>query len=449
MASQTQKKLFGTDGIRGVAGRDLTPDLVVRIGQAVGLWLKSQGNKRPFVIVGKDTRLSGYTIEDALVAGLLSTGADVLQVGPIPTPGLARLTVSMQRDLGIMITASHNTFEYNGIKLFGPDGYKLNDEVESLIEQLIWSDMTSRLVNGRDMGRAKRVDDALGRYIEAVEGSAPKGFKLKGMRVVVDCANGAAYKVAPEVFRELGADLINIGVDPDGTNINENCGSTHLQTIIDEVRKYRADVGVALDGDADRVLLVDEKGNVIDGDQMLAAIATDWKKGGRFTKPLVVGTVMANLGLERYLATQGISLIRASVGDRYVLEEMRKNGAMLGGEPSGHIILAEHSTTGDGLMAALQVLAVARKSHSPVSEALRLFEPVPQILRNARYSGNDDPLERPSVKRAIKEAEAKLGTESRLLVRRSGTEPLIRVMAEGDDRGEIEAVVESIIRSLD
>lgn len=448
MTSQKEAKLFGTDGIRGKAGVVLTPQLALAVGQAAGVYFRGDTTHRGVCLIGKDTRRSGYMLEQALTAGFLSVGIDVLQVGPVPTPALAMLVPSMRCAFGVMITASHNGFVDNGIKLFGPTGHKLDDAAEQQIERLVGQDLSSKFAVAHAIGRATRIDDASGRYVESVKGTVPKNLELTGLRVVIDCAHGAAYKVAPKTLQELGADVVAIGVDPNGVNINDGFGSTSPERLIAMVRERRADVGIALDGDADRVQLVDEEGALVDGDQMLAAIARDWHERSRLKNPVVVGTVMSNLGFERYLANSGISLVRAAVGDRYVLEEMRKHEASLGGEPSGHIILAEHATTGDGLMAALQVLAIMSLRKRKLSEVCRLFTPVPQILKNLRYSGAS-PLERPSVAAAVEAGTERLKGTGRVLVRLSGTEPLVRVMAEGDDAVLVRSVVDAICREVE
>jgi phosphoglucosamine mutase len=440
------RRYFGTDGIRGRANKVITPELALKVGQAAGLIFKN-GEHRHRVLIGKDTRLSGYMIETALVAGFTSVGMDVLLTGPIPTPAVGMLARSMRADLGVMISASHNPFDDNGIKLFGPDGFKLSDEVESKIEALLDSDLSKKLAQSDDLGRAKRIDGVQDRYIEFAKRTLPKAIDLSGLRVVIDCANGAAYKVAPGALWELGADVISIGVDPDGTNINKDCGSTDLAAITRKVREMRADIGIALDGDADRVMIVDELGHVVDGDQLLAVIAESWKEDGRLTRPGVVATVMSNLGLERHLAGLGLELIRTPVGDRYVLEHMRAHGYNIGGEPSGHIILSDYTTTGDGFVAALQLLAVVKRSNKPVSELCHRFEPLPQVLKNVRYQ-KGKPLENAGVRSAIASAEKKLGRGGRLIVRPSGTEPVIRVMGEGDDKILVEAVVDDVVEAL-
>jgi phosphoglucosamine mutase len=440
------RRYFGTDGIRGRANRVITPELALKVGQAAGLVFRN-GEHRHRVLIGKDTRLSGYMIENALVAGFTSVGMDVLLTGPIPTPAVGMLARSMRADLGVMISASHNPFDDNGIKLFGPDGFKLSDAVEKRIETLLDSDLSKQLAESNDLGRAKRIDGVQDRYIEFAKLTLPRHLSLEGLRVVVDCANGAAYKVAPGALWEMGADVIEIGVEPDGFNINKDCGSTDLRALCAKVRELRADIGIALDGDADRVMIVDERGHIVDGDQLLAVIAESFKEDGRLTKPGVVSTVMSNLGLERHLAGIGLELIRTPVGDRYVLERMRADGYNVGGEQSGHIILSDYTTTGDGLVAALQVLAVVKRRNKPVSEVCHRFEPLPQVLKNVRFKAGK-PLENAGVKTAIASAEQKLGRNGRLLVRPSGTEPVIRVMGEGDDKAVVEAAVDDVIAAL-
>ena len=440
------RRYFGTDGIRGLANRVITPELALKVGQAAGLIFRN-GEHRHRVLIGKDTRLSGYMIENALVAGFTSVGMDVLLTGPIPTPAVGMLARSMRADLGVMISASHNPYDDNGIKLFGPDGFKLSDDVESKIEELIDSDLSKQLAKSADLGRAKRIDGVQDRYIEFAKLTLPKAVSLEGLRIVIDCANGAAYRVAPGTLWELGADVISIGVEPDGFNINKECGSTDLAALSRKVREMRADIGIALDGDADRVMIVDERGHVVDGDQLLAVIAESWKQDGRLQRPGVVSTVMSNLGLERYLGGLGIELVRTPVGDRYVLEQMRAHGYNIGGEPSGHIILSDYTTTGDGFIAALQVLAVVKRGDRPVSELCHRFEPLPQILKNVRYQ-TGKPMESAAVRSAIASAEKKLGRGGRLIVRPSGTEPVIRVMGEGDDRNLVESVVDDVVEAL-
>ena len=437
---------FGTDGIRGRANKVITPELALRVGQAAGLLFKN-GDHRHRVLIGKDTRLSGYMIETALVAGFTSVGMDVLLTGPIPTPAVGVLSRSMRADLGVMISASHNPFDDNGIKLFGPDGFKLSDEVEAKIEKLLDSDLTAQLAQSNDLGRARRIDGVQDRYIEFAKLTLPKTVSLEGLRVVIDCANGAAYRVAPGALWEMGADVISIGVDPDGFNINKDCGSTDLRAVSAKVREMRADIGIALDGDADRVMIVDERGHAVDGDQLLAVIAESWKEDRRLQRPGVVATVMSNLGLERHLGGVGIELVRTPVGDRYVLERMRNDGYNVGGEQSGHIILSDYTTTGDGFVTALQVLAVVKRSGKSVSEVCHRFEPLPQVLKNVRYK-NGKPLENAGVRSAIASAEKKLGRGGRLIVRPSGTEPVIRVMGEGDDKRLVEAVVDDVAEAV-
>jgi phosphoglucosamine mutase len=399
------------------------------------------------VVIGKDTRLSGYMIETALVAGFTSVGMDVLLLGPMPTPAVAMLTRSMRADLGVMISASHNAYEDNGIKLFDPDGFKLSDETEREIEALIDGDILSKLAAPAALGRAKRIESVHARYIEFAKRTLPRALDLDGLRVVIDCANGAAYKVAPEALWELGAEVFPIGIEPDGFNINKDVGSTAPNAVINKVREMRADIGIALDGDADRVIIVDEKGQVVDGDQLMAVIAKSWRDDGRLSKPGVVATIMSNLGLERYLDSLGLSLQRTAVGDRYVLEHMREHGYNLGGEQSGHMILSDFSTTGDGLVAALQVLAMVKKLERPVSEVCHLFDPLPQILKNVRYKSGQ-PLKDKRVVEAIASTQATLGDRGRLVIRPSGTEPVIRVMAEGDDRVLVEKAVDDVVSAL-
>ena len=440
------RKYFGTDGIRGRANGVITPDLAMRVGQATGIAFR-RGEHRHRVVIGKDTRLSGYMIETALIAGFTSVGMDVLQLGPMPTPAVAMLTRSMRADLGVMISASHNPYEDNGIKLFGPDGYKLNDEVEAEITRLIDSDLGKQLSSSAMLGRAKRIDSAHARYIEFAKRTLPRNLGLDGLRIVLDCANGAAYKVAPEALWELGAEVITIGDEPDGFNINKDVGSTRPEALSSKVRELRADLGIALDGDADRVLIVDEHGQVVDGDQLMGVIARSWQEDGRLSAPGIVATVMSNLCLERYLAGLGLSLARTAVGDRYVLEHMRANGFNLGGEQSGHIILSDYGTTGDGLVAALQLLAVVKRQEKPVSEVCHCFEPLPQILKNVRYK-QGRPLEEKPVVSAIKAAELMLGESGRLVIRPSGTEPVIRVMAEGDDRDLVLRAVDEVVEAV-
>lgn len=437
------RKLFGTDGIRGTANTaPMSPDIALRLGQAAGIHFV-RGSHRHQVIIGKDTRLSGYMIEPALVAGFTSAGMDVQLVGPMPTPAIAMLTRSMRADLGVMISASHNPFEDNGIKLFGPDGYKLSDEVEMEIEALMATDLVARLAPPAKLGRARRLEDAAGRYIENAKAGFPRGLTLDGVRVVVDCAHGAAYRVAPTVLRELGAEVLALGVAPNGLNINQDCGSTHPKHLCAEVLVREAHLGMALDGDADRVILCDEQGQLIDGDQVLALIGESWAADGRLRGGGIVSTVMSNLGLERFLGDRGLDLHRAKVGDRYVMEMMRARDINVGGEQSGHMILSDFATTGDGLVAALQVLATIVGEARSASAVCRRFEPLPQKLRNVRYTGRS-PLESDRVRAAIAEEEARLGTAGRLLLRPSGTEPVIRVMAEAESATMVSAVVDRL-----
>jgi phosphoglucosamine mutase len=440
------RKYFGTDGIRGRANGTITPELALKVGQAAGLMFQ-RGEHRHRVVIGKDTRLSGYMIEYALVGGFTSVGMDVLLLGPMPTPAVAMLVRSMRADLGVMISASHNPYDDNGLKLFGPDGYKLSDEREHSIEQLLDADVTKRLAKSADLGRARRIDGVHDRYIEAAKRTLPRGLDLDGLRVVVDCANGAGYRVAPAALWELGAEVISIGVEPNGFNINKECGSIAPAALCQKVREMRADIGIALDGDADRVVLVDEKGHLVDGDQLIAVVAESWKEYGRLAKPGVVATVMSNLGLERHLAGLGLSLARTAVGDRYVLEYMREHGFNVGGEPSGHIILSDYTTTGDGLITALQVLAVVKRQNRPVSQVCHRFDPLPQIMKNVRYKSGK-PLENARVQSAIAVAHKRLDGQGRLVVRPSGTEPVIRVMGEGDDKLLIEEVVDGVVEAL-
>jgi phosphoglucosamine mutase len=440
----SKRAYFGTDGIRGQANKHpMTAEVALRVGLAAGKLFRSQDDRRHLVVIGKDTRLSGYMIEPALVAGFASVGMDVRLFGPLPTPAVAMMTRSMRADLGVMISASHNNFADNGIKLFGPDGYKLSDEQELGIEAFMDEGLQEGLAAPRSLGKVKRIDDAQARYVEIVKATFPRDMDLSGLRIVIDCANGAAYKVAPTALYELGADIIEIGVAPDGTNINEECGSTHPEAMAKAVREYRADIGIALDGDADRLTICDEKGHVVDGDQIMALIAGDWAASGRLNAGGVVATVMSNLGLERFLTHKGLTLHRTGVGDRYVMQKMREGGFNLGGEQSGHLILSDFSTTGDGLIAALQVLAVMQRTQAPMSKLSRQFEPAPQKLENVRFAGGK-PLESDKVKDAIKSAEARLGDKGRILVRASGTEPLIRIMAEGDDERLVASLVKEI-----
>jgi phosphoglucosamine mutase len=444
----SKRAYFGTDGIRGQANKHpMTAEVALRVGLAAGKLFRSQDDRRHLVVIGKDTRLSGYMIEPALVAGFASVGMDVRLFGPLPTPAVAMMTRSMRADLGVMISASHNDFADNGIKLFGPDGYKLSDEQELKIESLMDEGLQEGLAEPRDLGRVKRVDDAQARYIEIVKATFPRHLSLAGLRIVIDCAHGAAYKVAPEALYELGAEVFRVGVAPNGTNINAECGSTHPETMAKLVREYRADIGIALDGDADRLVICDEKGVVVDGDQIMAIVALAFAKAGRLNAGGVVATVMSNLGLERLMADNGLKLERTSVGDRYVMARMREGGFNIGGEQSGHVILSDFSTTGDGLIAALQVLAVMIQTGKPMSALGRQFEPVPQLLENVRFAGGK-PLEHKTVKEAIADGESQLNGSGRIVVRPSGTEPLIRIMAEGDDPALVKKVVKSIVSAV-
>jgi len=439
-----KKRYFGTDGIRGQANKSpMSPDIAMKVGIAVGNLFK-RGDHRHRVVIGKDTRLSGYMLENALVAGFTAAGLDVFLLGPIPTPAVAMLTRSMRADIGVMISASHNPYQDNGIKLFGPDGFKLSDELESKIEALLDDDITMHLAPAEAIGRAKRVDGVHDRYIEFAKHTMPRDITLAGMRVAIDCANGAAYKVAPAALWELGAEVITIGNEPNGTNINLNCGSTHPVALARKVHEVRADIGIALDGDADRVLIVDENGAIIDGDQLMSLIAESWASDGLLRGNGIVATVMSNLGLERHLNDRGMELIRTKVGDRHVVSHMRAHDFNLGGEQSGHIVMSDFSTTGDGLIAALQVLACVKRMDQPVSEVCRRFQPVPQLLKNIRFGGGE-PLKDKHVKQAIADAEAELAGKGRLVIRPSGTEPLIRVMAEGDDLQQIEKIVDGLV----
>ena len=444
------KAYFGTDGIRGRANRHpMTAEVALRVGLAAGKLFRTASDRRSLVVIGKDTRLSGYTIEPALVAGFASVGMDVRQFGPLPTPAVAMMTRSMRADLGVMISASHNAFADNGIKLFGPDGYKLSDQREAEIEAFMDEGLEEGLAEPRDLGRVKRIDDAQARYVEIVKATFPRHLNLNGLRVVVDCAHGAAYKVAPTALYELGAEVVSIGVEPNGLNINEECGSTYPKAMAKAVKQYRADIGIALDGDADRVVICDERGQTVDGDQIMAIIARAWAESGRLRGDGVVATVMSNLGLERFLAARGLTLERTAVGDRYVMEKMRAGGFNLGGEQSGHIILSDISTTGDGLIAALQVLAMMVETDQPMSALGRQFEPAPQLLKNIRVAAGRKPLEADKVKAAIAAAEASLKDRGRIVVRASGTEPLIRIMAEGDDETRVAEAVAAIAEAVE
>lgn len=437
-----QRMLFGTDGIRGRANNDpMTVEVAQKLGQAVGLLFTNEAEiRRHQVVIGKDTRLSGYMIESALVAGFLSAGMDVFLVGPMPTPAIAMLTRSLRADLGVMISASHNPFSDNGIKIFNRDGFKLSDSQEIEVEALIRSDLSGRLATSEYIGRAVRLDDAAGRYIEHAKASFPRGYSLNGLKIVIDCANGAAYRVAPKALWELGAEVISLGCKPNGLNINLDCGSTHPQSLCEAVIEHKADIGIALDGDADRMLLVDEKGSLIDGDQILALIADSWVDKGLLPNQYVIATVMSNMGLERFLQSKDLELVRTRVGDRYVVERMRKLGSNIGGEQSGHMVLSDFSTTGDGLIAALQVLAVLVEKKQKASVICNMFKPFPQELRNIHFKGKD-PLNAKEVQKALHIAEKKLGKDGRVLLRKSGTEPLIRVMAEAEDHKVVDEVL--------
>ena len=442
------RKLFGTDGVRGRANSyPMTAEMALRLGAAAGRYFRRDGSRAHRVVIGKDTRLSGYMLENALTAGFTSTGMNVLLLGPVPTPAVGLLTPSMRADVGVMISASHNPAEDNWIKFFGPDGFKLSDEAEAEIEALALGEIVP--AQAANIGRAKRIDDGRFRYVERVKSSFPQGRTLDGLKVVIDCANGAAYRAAPEVLWELGADVVALGVTPDGTNINAGVGSTAPEAAVARLREAGADVGICLDGDADRVILIDETGMVADGDQIMALFAARWAAEGRLKGSALATTVMSNLGLERYLAARDVELHRTAVGDRYVVEAMRAHGLNLGGEQSGHIVMTDYATTGDGLIAGLQFLAEMVRTGQPASKLARNFETVPQLLRNVRYSAGQTPLERPAVKAAIASGEAKLLGHGRLLIRKSGTEPLIRVMAEAEDEALMRAVVDDIVGAVE
>ncbi|MBA2127077.1 phosphoglucosamine mutase [Hyphomicrobium methylovorum] len=441
------RRYFGTDGIRGLANRHpMTSEIALKVGMAAGTVFRS-GAHRHRVVIGKDTRLSGYMLEAALMSGFTSVGMDVFLLGPMPTPAVAMLTRSLRADLGVMLSASHNPSDDNGIKLFDPDGYKLSDDMEKQIEDLIDADTRSLLVEAQHIGRATRVESAQERYIEFAKRTMPKNLRLAGLRIVIDCANGAAYKVAPEALWELGAEVIKIGVEPNGQNINLNCGSTSPDALVEKVKEVRADIGIGLDGDADRVVIVNEKGEIVNGDQLMAVIAESWHRSGQLAAGGIVATVMSNLGLERYLKGIGLTMARTPVGDRYVTEHMRKHGFNVGGEQSGHIVLSDFTTTGDGLVSALQVLACVVAMEKPVSEVCNRFRPLPQILKNVRY-GSGRPLEDKRVVKAIEGAKSKLGENGRLVIRPSGTEPVIRVMAEGDDEQVVTQIVGDIVDAV-
>jgi len=443
------RNFFGTDGIRGTANvSPMDATTALKVGMAAGKYF-TRGQHRHRVVIGKDTRLSGYMVETALTSGFVSMGMDVILVGPMPTPAISMITRSLRADLGVMISASHNKYEDNGIKLFDQKGLKLSDKVESELEKLMNSDLTSSLAKSSKLGRAKRLDDAAGRYVEYVKQTFPKNKRLDGLKIVVDCANGAGYQLAPTILWELGAEVIAISVAPNGFNINDNCGSTHPEKMCKKVREEKADIGIALDGDADRVVICDEKGNIIDGDQLIGAIATYWKERGTLKGDGVVTTVMSNLGLEKYLEKIGLKLERTKVGDRYVTEKMVADGYNLGGEQSGHIVFNDYTTTGDGLVAALQALAIMVEKNQPASKVLKVFKPLPQVLKNVEYNNKKkDPLERDSVKEAIRAGEDALGKSGRVFIRKSGTEPLIRVMTESSDSKLAEKVATSITKAI-
>ena len=441
------RKLFGTDGVRGTANSyPMTAEMALRLGAAAGRFFRRDGSAAHRVVIGKDTRLSGYMLENALTAGLTSTGMNVLLLGPVPTPAVGFLTRSMRADLGVMISASHNPHHDNGIKFFGPDGFKLSDQSEAEIEAILAGDIAP--VQPQNIGRAKRIEDGRGRYQEYAKTTFPSGLRLDGLKVVIDCANGAAYRAAPEVLWELGAEVIPVGVSPNGYNINDRCGSTHPETAAEAVVQHGADVGICLDGDADRVMILDEAGRVADGDQIMALLAGRWADEGRLRGDTVVATVMSNLGLERFLTGRGLRLERTGVGDRYVVEAMRRGGWNLGGEQSGHIVMTDYATTGDGLIAGLQFLAEMARTEQPASALVRSFETVPQLLRNVRYGAGQEPLKAATVQAAIAGAEAKLKGKGRLLIRKSGTEPLVRVMAECEDQELLEALVGDIVDAV-
>ncbi len=445
----TARKFFGTDGIRGTANSwPVTPEMAMRLGMAAATHFRKSDPRRHLVVIGKDTRLSGYMLEPALTAGFTAKGMDVVLFGPLPTPGVAMLTRSLRADLGVMISASHNSYQDNGIKLFGPDGYKLSDEAELAIEELMTHPLDEGLAAPPDLGRAQRVDDAQSRYVEIVKSTFPRKLRLSGLRIVIDCANGAAYKVAPKALYELGAEVFAIGDEPNGFNINREIGSTDTRAMVEAVHRYRADIGIALDGDADRVVMCDENGRIVDGDQLLGLIAQSWKQQGRLSKKAVVATVMSNLGLENHLKGLGVALERTQVGDRYVVSRMLEKGINVGGEQSGHIVLSDFSTTGDGLLAALQVLTVMVETGKRLSEVAHVFDPAPQKLVNRKFTGAD-PLSRKHVQDAIAAAEKALGAKGRLLVRKSGTEPLIRVMAQAESDDLVNEAVGGVLAALD
>jgi phosphoglucosamine mutase len=447
--TMTARKIFGTDGIRGAANAwPVTPEMAMRLGMAAATYFRKSDPRRHLVVIGKDTRLSGYMLEPALTAGFTAKGMDVVLFGPLPTPGVSMLTRSLRADLGVMISASHNGYQDNGIKLFGPDGYKLSDEAELAIEGLMARPLDEDLAASPDLGRAQRVDDAQSRYVEIVKATFPRKLRLSGLRVVIDCANGAAYRVAPKALYELGAEIFPIGDEPNGFNINREVGSTDTRGMVEAVHRYRADIGIALDGDADRVVMCDENGRIIDGDQLLGLIAQTWKAQGRLAKNAVVATVMSNLGLETHLKGIGVKLERTQVGDRYVVARMMEKGLNVGGEQSGHIVLSDFSTTGDGLIAALQVLAAMVETGKRLSELAHVFDPAPQKLVNRPYKGGD-PLSRKGVIDAIAAAEKSLGARGRLLVRKSGTEPILRVMAQAETEDLVTEAVDGVLAALD
>ncbi|HMQ42054.1 MAG TPA: phosphoglucosamine mutase [Paracoccus sp. (in: a-proteobacteria)] len=442
------RKLFGTDGVRGKANSEpMTAEMALRLGAAAGRYFRRDGRNGHRVVIGKDTRLSGYMLENALTAGLTSTGMNVLLLGPVPTPAVGYLTRSMRADLGLMISASHNPADDNGIKFFGPDGFKLSDEAEAEIEQIVYGQI--RPAEPQNIGRAKRVDDGRWRYVEYAKTTFPAGQRLDGLKVVIDCANGAAYRAAPDVLYELGAEVVSVGVEPNGRNINDGVGSTHPEAAAQAVLNNRADLGICLDGDADRVILIDEKGRVADGDQLMALMAGRWADQGRLAGGALVATVMSNLGLERFMQGRGLRLERTKVGDRYVVERMREGGFNLGGEQSGHLVMTDYATTGDGLIAALQFLAAMRETGRAASELVHQFDAVPQLLKNVRYAAGADPLSADPVVQAIASGEARLNGTGRVLIRKSGTEPLIRVMAEAEDEAMLREVVDSIVSAVE
>ncbi|MDP4033524.1 MAG: phosphoglucosamine mutase [Pseudorhodobacter sp.] len=441
-------KLFGTDGVRGQANSyPMTAEVALRLGAAAGRLFRRDDNAEHRVVIGKDTRRSGYMLENALTAGLTSTGMNVLLLGPVPTPAVGFLTRSMRADLGVMISASHNPHGDNGIKFFGPDGFKLSDAAEAEIEAILAGEIIP--AQPQNIGRAKRIDDASGRYQEYAKTTFPAGRRLDGLKVVIDCANGAAYKAAPAVLWELGAEVIPVGVAPNGFNINDHCGSTYTQTAAEAVVAYGADVGICLDGDADRVMILDQNGQIADGDQIMALLAARWAEEGRLRGKTLVATVMSNMGLERFLASRGLHLVRTAVGDRHVVEAMRRGGYNLGGEQSGHIVMTDYATTGDGLIAGLQFLAEMARTEQPASALVRSFETVPQLLRNVHYAAGAEPLQAGSVQAEIASAERRLNGFGRLLIRKSGTEPLVRVMAECEDEVLLTDVVNGIVAAVE